>query len=380
MASSRTRTNKSRRSASVIRYAVVGLGYFAQTAVLPAFANTRNRCKLTALVSGDPVKLRKLARKYKVPHTYSYEEYDACLASGEVDAVYLVVPNDRHKEFAVRAARKGIHVLCEKPMAVTEADCDAMIRAADKARVRLMVAYRLHLEEANLKAVELVQSGKLGVPRLFNSVFTMQVSPGNIRLQTRRGGGTLYDIGVYCINAARYLFRAEPEEVFAFSVASGKRFREVDEMTTAVLRFPGARLASFTVSFGAADVRTYEVTGTKGTLRVEDAYTYAGAAQHVLTIGDKRKTRRFTKKDQMAAEIDYFATCIRDGKDPEPSGREGLADVRIVRALYASAATGKPVKLRPFKKQKRPRLAQEVKRPPVRKKPDLLRAKPVSPD
>ena len=151
-------------------------------------------------------------------------------------------------------------------------------------------------------------------------------------------------------------------------------------MTTAVLRFPGDRLASFTVSFGAADVRTYEVTGTKGVLRVEDAYTYAGAAQHVLAIGDNKKTRRFTKKDQMAAEIDYFATCIREGKDPEPSGREGLADVRIVRALYASARSGKPVKLAPFRKQKRPRLAQEIKRPPVRKKPKLLRAEPVSPD
>jgi predicted dehydrogenase len=362
-----------------IRYAVVGLGYFAQIAVLPAFAHAKKNSRLVALVSGDPLKLKKLARQYKVPHVWSYDEYEACLDSGEIDAVYLVLPNDLHKEYAVRAARKGIHVLCEKPMAVTENDCKAMIRAADKAKVRLMIAYRLHLEEANLKAVELVRSGALGKPRLFNSVFSMQVSPGNARLEAERGGGTLYDIGVYCINAARYLFQEEPREVVAFSASSGDpRFREVDEMTTAILRFPGDRLASFTCSFGASDTRDYEVAGTKGILRVEDAYTYAGASRHVLMIGEKKKFRKFTKKDQIAAELVYFSECIRTGKEPEPSGREGLADVRIVRALYESARKGRPVRLAAFPKKKRPRASQTITRPPVRKKPKLIRAKPVS--
>jgi glucose-fructose oxidoreductase len=185
-----------------IRYAVVGLGYIAQNAVLPAFAHARNS-ELTALVSDNPTKLKKLSKKYCVPHTYSYEEYSECLESGEVDAVYIALPNHMHRAYTEAAARAGVHVLCEKPMAVTEEDCQAMIAAAEKNNIKLMIAYRLHFEEANLRAVELVQSGKLGEPRVFDSVFTMQVKPGNVRLQKEKGGGTLYDIGIYCINAAR---------------------------------------------------------------------------------------------------------------------------------------------------------------------------------
>src|SRR5438270_383574 len=196
-----------------VRYAVVGLGYIAQNAVLPAFAHARNS-ELTALVSDSPAKLKKLSKKYSVPHTYSYEEYSECLESGEVDAVYIALPNHMHRDYTEAAANAGVHVLCEKPMAVTEEDCQAMIAAAEKNKIKLMIAYRLHFEEANLKAVELVQSGKLGEPRIFDSIFTMQVKPGNVRLRREKGGGTLYDIGIYCINAARYLFRAEAEEVF----------------------------------------------------------------------------------------------------------------------------------------------------------------------
>lgn len=372
---------KKTSSTQPVRYAVVGLGYFAQTAVLPAFAHAGSRSRLVGLVSGDPVKLKEMARKYKVPHTWSYEEYDDALTSGEIDAVYIVLPNDMHKEYTVKAARKGIHILCEKPMAVTERECKAMMDAADQARVQLMLAYRLHLEEANLKAVEITHSGAIGVPRIFNSVFSMQVLPGNVRLDAEKGGGPLYDIGVYCINAARYLFQAEPEEVVAFSASrTDKRFRDVNEMVSAILRFPGDRLASFTCSFGAADGRNYEIIGTEGTLRLEDAYTYAGAAKHILTRGGRTKTTAFGKKDQIAAEIAYFSQHVLQGKKPEPSGREGLADIRIVRALLKSLRTGKSVKLPAFGKAKRPGMKQKVTRPPVKKKPKLVRAQPVSPD
>ena len=167
-----------------IRYAVVGLGHIAQVAVLPAFAHARQNSQLTALVSDDPVKHEKLRSKYKVQHTYSYEEYDKCLSSGAIDAVYIALPNNLHCDFTVRAARAGIHVLCEKPMAVTEDDCEKMISAAEKGGVKLMIAYRLHFEKANLEAVEIARSGKLGEPRFFSSVFAMQVKEDNIRLET----------------------------------------------------------------------------------------------------------------------------------------------------------------------------------------------------
>ena len=361
-----------------IRYAVVGLGHIAQVAVLPAFAHATRNSALTALVSDDPVKHAKLRKKYNVQQTYSYEQYDDCLNSGLIDAVYIALPNHMHCEFTVRAARAGIHVLCEKPMAVTEKECEQMIAAADNARVKLMIAYRLHFEKANLEAVEIVRSGKLGQPRFFSSVFAMQVKEDNIRLKRDLGGGTLYDIGVYCINASRHLFGAEPSQVFAFSM-SGRdpRFRQVDEMTGALIRFPQDRLASFTCSFGSADVSAYEVVGTEGELRVEPAYEYVGELKHRLTVKGKTRERTFSKRDQFAPELIYFSNCIINNVIPEPSGVEGLADVRIIRALYHSAELGRPVELRPFTKGQRPGLEQEITRPPVNK-PELVNVQSAS--
>ncbi len=326
-------------------------------------------------MSSNRTKLKELSRRYRVEHTYSYDEYEDCLNSGEIDAVYIALPNSMHAEYSIRAAQAGIHVLVEKPMAVTEKECLAMIRAAQKHRVKLMVAYRLHFEAANLKAVQLVKSGKLGQPRFFNSAFALQVRPGNIRTKADLGGGTLYDLGIYCINAARYLFQDEPREVIAYSAArDDPRFKNIDEMTAAVLRFSRDRLASFTSSFGAADVSSYEVVGTKGHLRLDPAYEYAFPLKLHLTIDGKTRTQTFSKRDQFAPELLYFSDCILQNKDPEPSGLDGLADVRTIEALYRSAKIGKSVKLRPVTTRKRPSLKQENRRPPVAK-PALVQAK-----
>ena len=366
-----TRRNGSYRR-SPIRYGVVGLGHIAQVAVLPAFAHAAHS-ELTALISGDNTKLRELSRRYRVPHTYSYEEYDRCLREGHIDAVYLALPNSLHCEYATRAARAGIHVLCEKPMAVTESECRQMIHAARQARVKLMVAYRLHLERANVKAVDIARSGKLGKLRMFNSTFTMQVRPGDIRTQRSMGGGSLYDIGVYCINAARYLFQDNPIQVSTFSVrGTDRRFREVDEMSAALLLFPDGRLASFICSFGATDVSSYEVVGTKGRLQIDPAFEYVGPLVHRLTVNGETKTTRFPASDQFAAELIYFSDCIRRNKEPEPSGTEGLIDVQIVQALYRSSAQRTPIALRLPAKKRWPTKRQVVTRPPVRK-PRLVR-------
>ena len=367
------RRNQSDSSQTKIRYAVIGLGYIAQSAVLPAFAKAKNS-ELAALVSDDKVKLAKLGKKYKVRSTYSYDDFDQCLHSGEIDAVYIALPNSMHRDYTVRACRAGIHVLCEKPLAITESECEEMIAAAADNDVKLMTAYRLHFEQANMKAVEIAQSGKLGDLRAFNSVFTMQVKDGDIRVQKELGGGTLYDIGIYCINAARYLFQDEPIEVFGFDANNGeKRFREVDEMFAAILRFPDERLASFTTSFGASDVSAYQIVGTAGHLRVDPAYEFAAALKHQLTIKGRTREQNFPKRDQFAPELIYFADCIINNKEPEPSGTEGLADVRIISALYQSASTGTPVRLDRFEKQQRPTINQEIHKPPVNK-PELVRA------
>ena len=356
-----------------VRYGVVGLGHIAQAAVLPAFAHAEENSELAALVSDDDEKLEKLGRKYRVRERFSYEDYDQLLRSGAIDAVYIALPNHLHREYAVRAADAGVHVLCEKPLAVTAKDCRAMIEAADRNGTKLMTAYRLHFEEANLKAVDMAQSGRLGDLRFFSSDFAMTVKPGDIRLGPRaEGGGTLYDIGIYCINGARYVFQDEPTEAFAVTTeGDDPRFEHVEESVSAVLRFPGDRIATFTCSFDAADVATYRVVGTKGDLVVDQAYEYAGEIRHRMTVNGRTREKTFPPRDQFAPELVHFSDCVMSGADPEPNGWEGLADVRVIEALYASATKGRPVALPPFSKHERPSLAQEMRKPKV-SEPDLV--------
>jgi glucose-fructose oxidoreductase len=357
-----------------IRYAVVGLGHIAQVAVLPAFGNARRNSRLVGLVSGDPVKRAELAKTYSVEHTWSYEQYDECLKSGAVDAVYIALPNSLHHEYALRAAQAGLHVLCEKPLAMDEAACLEMASAARAMRVKLMVAYRLHFERANLEAIEVLRSGRLGEPRLFNSTFCTPVEPGNVRVRHDTGGGVLYDIGIYCINAARSLFRAEPVEVQATTAGT---LDQVEEAVTGWLRFPGDRLATFSCGFGAAKVSEYRVVGTKGDLCVEPAYDYARPLKHRLTLDGETRERRYARRDQFAPELLYFSDCILLNREPEPGAEEGLADVRVIRALYRSAETGQPVELEPFERRDRPSLEQEIRRPPI-DKPEVIHARAPS--
>lgn len=362
-----------------VRFAVLGLGHIAQTAVLPAFAHARGSATLAALISSDATKLRTLGRRYGIDRLYSYEQFDECMASGEVDAVYVALPNHLHAEYTVRAARHGVHVLCEKPMAVTEKDCRAMIRACEQNDVRLMIAYRLHFEKANLSTIRLVQSGKIGEARLFSSVFTMNVRAGDIRLREETGGGTLYDIGIYCINAARYLFRDEPIEVLgARGGSDAGRFAEVEEMFSATLRFPGDRIANIACSFGASDCGEYRVVGTKGNVRLDPAYEYAMELKQYVTTGGEPRERVFAKRDQFAPELAYFSDCVQRGVEPEPSGWEGLADVRVIEALYRSASKKKAIALAPFEKARRPSERQEIHRPPVNRPPKAVKSKPPS--
>ena len=366
---------------SVVRYAVIGLGHIAQVAVLPAFEHARRNSKLVAIVSGDGDKLAKLGKAYGVEHAWTYDELDEQLRRDVVDAVYIALPNHLHREYAVRAAEAGKHVLCEKPLALSERECLEVIRACETYQVKLMTAYRLHFEHANLKAVEIVRSGKIGDPRFFASTFSMQVEDAdNIRLRRETGGGPLWDLGVYCVNAARYLFRSEPEEVLAMTGTNGsRRFSQVEEAASAILRFPGDRLATFTCSFGASDTSSYRIVGTDGDLAVEPAYDYAEDLRYVLTRDGKKEERLIGKRDQFGPELVYFSDCILDRTNPEPSGKEGLADVRVIRAIYRSADKGRAVELEPFEKRRRPSLEQEMRRPPIAK-PEEIKARGPSED
>ena len=236
----------------------------------------------------------------------------------------------------------------------------------------------MHFEEGTLKTMELVRSGKLGAPRSFSSVFTIDVTdPGNIRLSPiEQGGGSVFDLGVYCINAARHYFESEPFEVFACSANNGEpRFARCDEMTTAILRFSDERIATFTSSFGAADNSQYRVVCSDGWVNFEPAYEYAEPLERTMLEGGKTRKDTFGKRDQFAPELVHFSHCILNGEEPGPSGWEGLADVRVIRAVYESARTGKPVKLAPFTRAQQPDADQAMRKPPVRKKPDEVHAR-----
>jgi len=370
---------RARRKSGKVRYAVVGLGWIAQSAILPAFAHAKRNSQLVALVSDDARKAKVLAQKYGVDFTGGYEAFEEVLMDAGVEAVFLALPNHMHRAFTERAATLGIHVLCEKPMATSVADCEAMLAAVQAADVRLMIAYRLHFEPANLEAIEIARSRKLGDLRLFESVFSTPVTDAdNIRLDSSRGGGTLWDLGVYCINAARGLFRAEPEEVQCRTVhGSNPRFADVEEMSSAWLRFSDDRVAQFTVSFGGADVSGYRLVGTKGDVRLSRAYEIKDKVVRELTIDGKTRKRTFPKRDQFAPEILHFSECVRTGREPGPSGLEGLADVRVVEALYAAARTNRSVELPPVAPVRR------VVEPPPQQPPvgntKVVRAKNPSP-
>ncbi len=356
-----------------VRYAVIGLGWIAQSAMLPGFANARGNSALAALVSDDPEKRGPLAVRYGVAHTYNYDQYDECLRSGEVDAVYLALPNHLHREYAERAARAGVHVLCEKPLADKEEDGHAMVQACAAAGVKLMVAYRLHLHESLLTAIDVARSGRLGEPRVFTSLFVSPIPAGDVRL--RKGAGPLEYIGVYCLNAARHLFADEPEDACALAGSDGSdRFREVEETASVILRFPRGRVATFTCGFNAPYRSDFRLTGTAGDLFVNRAYAMIGEMTGVLTAQGTSEELRFAADDQFGAELTYFSRCVLEGREPQPSGAEGLADLRVQTAVRRSLRSGKVERVDALPPPRRPEPAQRIKLPPT-PEPALIKVK-----
>ncbi|MCY1013248.1 Gfo/Idh/MocA family oxidoreductase [Nannocystis pusilla] len=335
----------------------------------------RGESELVALVSGDPVKREALPERYaSIEALGDYREFEDVLRRARVDAVFVATPNTHHREFTERAAKLGVHVLCEKPMAPTVADCEAMIGVCREHRVKLMIAYRLHFEAANLQAIEALEGGKIGDPRMFSSLFTQQVRPGDIRTRAELAGGALLDLGVYPINAVRYLFREEPIEVLAAVSSSGDaRFDGVDETTSAILRFASGRVAQLTVSLGGSSMGYYRVVGTEGDLYADPIYDYEQGLKFVLTTEGKSREHKFPARDQFAPELVEFSRCVLEDREPEPSGEEGLADIRVVEAILQSARSGRAVQLPPWSRAQRPDAGQEQRKPPV-DPPEPIRA------
>lgn len=328
-----------------VRYAVLGAGWISQIAFMPGVELSGNS-KMTAIITGNQDAARKLAAFYGIAHVYTYAQYDEALASGHFDAVYNALPNSMHADYTVRALNKGIHVLVEKPMAVTVAECDAMIAAADASRAELMIAYRLHCEPATVSAIERVAAGEIGDPRIFTSTFSLMSHEGNHRQKSEHWGGPLPDIGVYCLNAVRHIFRDEPTEVVAMAATGDDpRFSQIDENVSVTLRFPQGRLAAFTVTFNGEPSDHYRVIGTKGELEVRPAFDFKGALSHRMIKDGKIEDTQFEQIDHFGGQTAYFSDCVLNDKPPEPDGHEGRADMVIMMAIEEAIKTGRPVKI-----------------------------------
>ena len=328
-----------------IGYAVVGAGDLTRHALLPAFAATDN-ARLSAIVGTDRAEAQALARDARAT-AYHLDDFRQCLTRDDVQAVYIALPNSLHSDYTVEAARAGMHVLCERPMAVTADECRRMIRTCQTNRVKFMVSYRLQFHPAFAKALDLVRTGQLGTLKTFSSDTTLRIpTPDDPRLQRRLGGGSVYELGIHAIAAARMLLGFDVAQVMAMTARTSRRYGgDVDEGTVALVRFPDERLAHLHSSFGEEPASTMMLLGEEGWLRVVPAYRHDLPNRLEVCRQGRHEEMTFDPSDQFAAEVTYFSDCIQNDRHPEPSGIDGLQDIRIVEAIYRSARDGRPVTL-----------------------------------
>jgi predicted dehydrogenase len=329
-------------------WAIVGLGSLAINQILPAFAKCE-KSKLVAFVSGHRDKADKLAARYGVEaaNIYNYENYDSIKNNPAIDIVYIVLPNGMHAEYTVRAHQAGKHVLCEKPMANTPAECEQMIAAATAAARKLMIAYRLRYEPFNNALIKVVRDQEFGRTRVILADAGFPIGdPTQWRLNRKMaGGGSMMDIGIYALNASRYLTGEEPVDLNAMmdTTPNDPRFREVEENILFQLRFPSGVIANCTSSYGAPFNR-FRVVGTNGWAELEPALSYSGLRMRASASG-KIEERLHAVVDHFAAEMDHLSDCAMTDKPPLTPGEEGLQDMRIISAIYKAASGGGTVKL-----------------------------------
>ena len=356
-----------------VRYAVVGIGWISQTAFLPGVEHTGNS-EVVAFVSGHEEKAARVGEKYGVSAMYSYEEYNDLLQSGTVDAVYLATPNWDHVDLAIRTLDAGVHLLLEKPMAISVAQCEQITAASERSGAKLMVAYRLHHEPGTLRTLEVARSGELGHLRYFTSSFSQPVNYQNHRAKHGYWAGPVPDMGPYPINTVRNLFNAEPIEVRAMGVRTDpERFRDFDDQVAVNLKFPGERIATMLMSYSGADLDDYRIVGTLGDLYASPAFGMRAEMKHLVTVGKTARHESFAKADHFGGELKYFSDCILENKHPEADGEEGMLDIRVIAAVEKALATGLPQTLEPYVRKRRPtkEQAQKLK---VTKEPPLIDA------
>ena len=342
-------------------WAVVGLGDFAINHMLPAIARSAHN-RVTALVSGNAEKARRVAAAYGVApaSVYGYDAFDRLRDDAAVDVVYIVLPNALHAEYAVRAARAGKHVFCEKPMAVTSAECRRMIDACAQAGRKLMIAYRAPFEPHNADAIRRLRAGEAGAIRQVIADHGRPLEPSVPRDAWRAqaalaGGGSLYDIGIYSLNGARYLTGEEPVAIEATfrkppgAPGPGGAPIDVEQGIAWTMRFPSGAIAHCTSSYDHATVKRIQVMGERASLDLSPATEYEGNRLVIRTKAGREEPTLGESSAQFTGEVDEFARAIREDREPRHgTGAEGLQDVRLMELVYEAARTGKTIEVTPL--------------------------------
>ena len=335
------RVNKDKK----LGIALVGLGSYSTYELAPALQQTKN-CYLAGIVTGTPAKEKIWAVKYNIPakNIYNYQTFDSIADNKDIDIIYVVLPVALHKEYTIRAAKAGKHVISEKPMAVSAKDCQEMIDACKQANRKLSIGYRLHFEPFNIEMM------RLGQKKVYGKVKTIECENGFVyggdpnawRLKkVLAGGGGLMDMGVYCIQGARYVTDEEPLYATAREEKTNPvLFKEVDETIYFTLEFPGGAIAKGISSYNK-NLNHLKANAEKGWFELTEAYRYGGM-EGATSDGPMKFDPNV---NQQALQMDDFANCILEDKQTRVPGEEGLKDLKVVEAIYRSIQSGNKEKI-----------------------------------
>jgi predicted dehydrogenase len=325
--------------------ALVGLGSLSTHQIAPALAKTQH-CKLAAIVTGTPEKETLWSDKYHIPrdHIYDYESFDKIAGDDAIDIVYIVLPNSMHAEYTIRAAKAGKHVLCEKPMANSAADCRAMIEACQQAHRQLAIGYRCQFEPHHLQCMQWARDKSMGSIQRIEAGFGFKIGdPNQWRLKHKwAGGGALMDVGIYALQACRKLTGEEPASIIAQETKTDfQKFAEVDESITWAMTFPSGIVAHCATSYSLNGINRFRAIAEHGWFGMDPAYSYNGNR-----IESSKGPLELAQIDPFAQELDDFAQCVRENRPSRVSGEEGLKDMLAIEAIYRSIQSQSPVQLR----------------------------------
>ncbi|MGA2777450.1 MAG: Gfo/Idh/MocA family oxidoreductase [Steroidobacteraceae bacterium] len=339
-------TRVTRALASVSRkkigFALCGLGSLSTFQIAPALQKTEH-CRLAGIITGTPAKAVRWRAQYGIAerNCYSYETMHRIADDPDIDVVYVVTPNALHLDYALIAAEAGKHVLCEKPMEISVDRCEQMIAAVRSAKRLLAIGYRCRFEPHHLECVRIARERDFGTLKMIDAHFGFNIPAGVWRLnRALAGGGPLMDVGIYALQATRYLTGEEPAWLSATTTQGDPaRFSEVEESIIWQAKFPGGAVSHCGSSYNASPIGYLRAIAERGWFALDPAFNYDGI--HGMRSDGKAIDPQST--DQFAVEMDDFAQCILDQRATKVPGEEGLRDVRIMMALYESARSGRPI-------------------------------------